>query len=193
VMKSFLMTMCFAALAVSAALGQQKKTLPPLPKPDQGPSLEITMKFIQDKLNGIGPLNYLANGHNNVEGMDWTNQYKVEATSATAEPSACRINYYWKEERDGVATFDAGLSINLREVEDMAVMTMEQNLKTEDAVDGLDRSYKVDPSVFVLKVRRTDKGFYILEFFDEQMANRMAKALVHAVELCGGGSTTEPF
>jgi hypothetical protein len=28
---------------------------------------------------------------------------------------------------------------------------------------------------------------------DEDTANRLAKALVHAVELCGGGSKPEPF
>jgi hypothetical protein len=32
-------------------------------------------------------------------------------------------------------------------------------------------------------------GFY---FADEEMANRVAKALVHAVELCGGGNK-DPF
>jgi hypothetical protein len=30
-------------------------------------------------------------------------------------------------------------------------------------------------------------------FRDEDMANRVAKALVHAVELCGGGGKPEPF
>lgn len=30
-------------------------------------------------------------------------------------------------------------------------------------------------------------------FRDEDTANRVAKALVHAVELCGGGSEHEPF
>jgi hypothetical protein len=30
-------------------------------------------------------------------------------------------------------------------------------------------------------------------FLDEDVANRTAKAMVHAVELCGGGSKPEPF
>ena len=33
----------------------------------------------------------------------------------------------------------------------------------------------------------------LFNFRDEDMANRMAKAMVHAVELCGGGSKPEPF
>jgi len=45
-----LMTACFAVLVVSAALAQEK-TVPPPPNPsDEGPSLEVTLKFIQEKL-----------------------------------------------------------------------------------------------------------------------------------------------
>jgi hypothetical protein len=54
-------------------------------------------------------------------------------------------------------------------------------------------SYKQDPPLFVLKVRKTDKGTSGFNFFDEQLANRVAKAMVHAVELCGGGRKPEPF
>jgi len=41
--------------------------------------------------------------------------------------------------------------------------------------------------------RTNSKVFNSFVFFDEQLANRMAKAMVHAVELCGGGSEPEPF
>jgi hypothetical protein len=34
---------------------------------------------------------------------------------------------------------------------------------------------------------------FALHFRDEDTANRAAKAMVHAVELCGGGSQPEPF
>lgn len=30
-------------------------------------------------------------------------------------------------------------------------------------------------------------------FHDEDTANRVAKAVVHAIETCGGGSAPEPF
>jgi hypothetical protein len=32
-----------------------------------------------------------------------------------------------------------------------------------------------------------------IRFYDQEMANRVANAMVHAVELCGGGSKPEPF
>ena len=42
--------------------------------------------------------------------------------------------------------------------------------------------------MFLVVARRAgnqENGFY---FADEQMGDRLAKAVVHAVELCGGGS-----
>jgi hypothetical protein len=38
-----------------------------------------------------------------------------------------------------------------------------------------------------------NSGEFVLHFRDEETADRVAKALVHAVELCGGGSKPEPF
>lgn len=34
---------------------------------------------------------------------------------------------------------------------------------------------------------------FALHFRDEDAANRVAKAMIHAIELCGGGSQPEPF
>jgi len=40
----------------------------------------------------------------------------------------------------------------------------------------------------------TESGIWIAgRIFDEDFANRLAKAMLHAVELCGGGSQPEPF
>jgi hypothetical protein len=36
-------------------------------------------------------------------------------------------------------------------------------------------------------------GEFALPFRDEETANRVAKAMIHAIELCGGGSKPEPF
>jgi len=39
----------------------------------------------------------------------------------------------------------------------------------------------------------TNVGVFVLHFRDEEMADRVAKAMIHAIELCGGGSKPEPF
>jgi hypothetical protein len=190
-----LTTIFLVLLAVSAALAQEKKTVPPPPKPsDDGPSLEATMKFIQDKLNDIGPVNHTAYCHDNAVGDYWTNRFKSESTRVVAASSSCQISYHRKEETDGAVTKDVDPQFLLRDVQDVAVMLREQELKEGATVSGHPEwTCKVDPPVFVLKVRRTDKLINAFDFYDEQMANRVAKAMVRAVELCGGGDKPEPF
>jgi hypothetical protein len=64
--------MLIVSIAVSvAALAQD---VPPPPKPaDAGPSLETTMKFIQERLEAIGPVNFILYLRDNKDGSDWTN------------------------------------------------------------------------------------------------------------------------
>jgi hypothetical protein len=185
--------MCFAFLAATGAMAQQKKTVPPPPKPaDDGPSLEITMKFIQDKLNDIGPVNYVIYYHDNEVGNDWTAHQKSELTNAVADPSACRISYHVKE--TGEVPYDSNDQFSLENVKNIAVMSLEQRKKQISTAMG-HPSWKptVDPPVFLVDVRRTDvRWSNAFAFFDEELANRVAKALLRAVELCGGGNK-EPF
>jgi hypothetical protein len=199
-MRRGLMTICFAALVVSGALAQQKKSVPPPPKPkDAGPSLEVTMKFIQDKVNAVGPVNYAAYYHENAVGAgvsDWTAQFGNEASNMVADAGACRISYHWTTRTEnGQIASDLDTGFSLKDVQDIAVMPMEQLHKEVDTVAGHPSwSCRIDPPVFALKVRITDTaGFKNFDFSDEQLANRVAKAMLHAVELCGGGSKPEPF
>jgi hypothetical protein len=197
VMKRCLTTMCFAALAVSAALAQEKNASPPPPKPAaDGPSLEVTMRFIQDKINDLGPANFVVytNPVGNGEG-----QIKYEATKVVADPSTCHILYHWKVEKVGTTVVeDRDRGFSLKRNEDISVMPMEQFMKEVVTAEGhTSWSFRVDPPVFALKVRNTntDKkaAIFFFVFSDEQLAKRVAKAMVHAVELCGGGSKPEPF
>jgi hypothetical protein len=182
--------MYFAVLTVSVALAQGKNVVPPPPKPaDEAPSLEVTMKFIQDKLNSIGPVNFTLYSHVDAVG-DLTAQFHDEVTTVVADPSTCQISYRWKEEVKGHA-LNLDISFFLKDVKDLVVLPEEQHLKQMRSADS--ESDRADPPVFVLKVRKKNKDFQVVLFSDEQMANRVAKAIVHAVELCGGGGKPEPF
>lgn len=171
----------------------QKAVLPP-PKPkDAGPSLADTAKFIQAKLNDVGKVNFADYVHNNATNNDWIVQNSSEATNVVADAAACRITYHMKIVINGRTEFDQDASIPLKDVQDLVVKTVEEDLKTIDADLGYTtRSYRADPPVFVLKVRRTEHGSNAFDFTDEDAANRVAKAMVHAVELCGGGNK-DPF
>jgi hypothetical protein len=192
-MKRGLANIFFAVLAVSVALAQQKKTVPPTPKPaDKGPSLEETMKFIQDKLNAVGPVNFAQYLHDNATGTDSTHvQLKIERTNVVADSGACRVSYHHKVGADGSLNPGSDSWFPLNAVVDVAVIPLEQLVERVSGHPTYDT--KVDPPVFVLRVRGTDKKHSDFFFFDEQMANRVAKAMVHAVELCGGGNKAESF
>ncbi len=61
----------------------------------QAGGLEATMKFIQDKLNSIGPVKYVAHAHDGRNGGDWTNKFDDEVSRLVANPSVCRVYYHW--------------------------------------------------------------------------------------------------
>lgn len=161
--------------------------VPPPPKPaDDGPSLAETMQFIQEKLNGLGQVNYVVYTHDNVGGTDFISQSSAEARDVIPDPATCRIGYHWVT-ANGAVAWD--ISFSLHDVRNVTVMTGEQNQRNIDlAAEHPAWDSKISPPLFVLIARRTgnvDNSFY---FTDEDMANRVAKAMVHAVELCGGGN-----
>src|SRR5580700_5760517 len=121
-MKHWLIMIGCAVLVVSGASAQQKKAVPPPPKPkDEGPSLEVTMKFIQDKVDGVGPVNYVEYVHDNTAGNDWTNKLRGQVSNIVAVASACRIAYHWKEERNGTVASDVQGGFSLKSVGDVVI------------------------------------------------------------------------
>jgi hypothetical protein len=87
---------------------------------------------------------------------------------------------------------DKDLGFALKDVQEVVVKTCEQNLKEAQSKAGYpEYSNRVDPPVFVIIVKKKNGRDYFF-LYDESLANRIAKALVHAVELCGGGSK-DPF
>jgi hypothetical protein len=184
---TFLMT----SILLSAACAQD---VPPPPKPaDDGPSLADTMKFIEDKLTERSRVNFITYVHDNVQGNDWTISRTTELTNLRATPGTCRIDFHWLlKERDKTPQ-DLDVWFLLKAVREIVVLPLEQRYKTVDAEQGNPGlSTRVDPPVTVVVVKRADGVSHEFDFYDETLANRVAKALVHAVELCGGGSK-DPF
>ncbi len=166
-MKRYLVTAWIVALVAGAAWAQQKKDAPPQPS-DNGPSLEVTMKFIQDKLEAK------ANPPHGV---------LIEVN-----PAKCEIV------EDGHVTF------SFREVEkievippdeDSPLFTLRLLMTTNKSVHTRYTDQEKKKSHWALG--DSDRGSMRWWFKDDDVANRVAKALLHAVELCGGGSKPEPF
>jgi hypothetical protein len=171
--------MCFAVLAASAALAQDKDNAPPQPKQgDNGPSLQVTMKFIQEKLT------------------DKSNKH-YEREDIVADPGSCHLTITDSGTAKGATTVIR--SFSLREVEKIQVGPMldEDGQATSafvlrismDSQTGVHHTFIYDKK----HKKESFAGGYRFEFSDEDIANRVAKAMIHAVELCGGGSKPEPF
>jgi TonB family protein len=172
----------------------QPIAVPPPPRPAaDGPTLAATMQFIQSKLQERGRINFAVYTHDNADGKDYIDQYSSEAGNLFADPASCSISYHRNIKKNGVALADDNISFSLRDVQDLTVMPEEQEFKKEYATAGHPTwEARVDPPLFLVLAQRAGNqtnGFF---FSSEEMANRIAKAMVHAVELCGGGNK-DPF
>jgi hypothetical protein len=183
--------MCFAALLSTLALAQ--RAVPPPPRPaSNGPSLEVTMQFIQEKLNQQGRINVAAYIHDNAAGNDWIAQYGYEMGNVVPHPESCYFSYHLTAWKDGMRLTDHDVGFPIADMQDVIILPVEQVWKENDNRNGITTwSYKSDPPVSFLRARRKT-GIVDFVFTDAALADRVAKALVHAVELCGGGNK-DPF
>lgn len=163
---------------------------PPKLAEENGPSLEETMKFIQDKLSGQAKawIEYVTN--NITSQVIQSFQFSEALTKIDANPGACRVSYHFKTTRDGQLFREGDLAFNFKDVQNVVVYSMEQNNMVISAAEGHPENvFKFDPPIFALEAKR----MFTFYFYDEDLANRVAKAIVHAVELCAGGGKPEPF
>jgi hypothetical protein len=203
--KKFLVA--FLALGVvSSTSGQQGASPPPDPA-DNGPSLETTLQFIQNKLGEQGAVGYYYEIHHP------HSKYKVFKsvwlTDISSDAASCQLNFRWHqtEVRPSIddQIKDITVSSSLQLVQSLEVMTAEHYQMAESVYGNPSQPAKVSSPAFVLVTRVKPKlpdlqthypwtDFY---FNDESVANRVAKAMTHAVDLCGGGKTVpdekEPF
>jgi hypothetical protein len=179
---------------IALTLNAQKAVAPP-PKPaDSGPSLAVTMQFLQDKLADIGKVTYVIFSQNTTDGSTFSNTFTNEVSNVVADPNQCRISYHWKDTRDGATMHDIDAGFLLRDVQDVVVKPYLQYQNEVNASAGSPNivTTSTNPPLTALLVRRPHGLSNLLPFSDADLADRVAKAFTHAVELCGGGNK-EPF
>lgn len=161
----------------------------------KGPTLEFTMEYIQDKLISRGILNYKVSLHDTATGKDWSYEFIDKLTGTYANPSTCQIGFHWKQTRSGEAVTDKETYLDLAGGAKADVLTLDQYL-TDSAVKSGHNSWgtTVAPSLFVLHITKSDNSESNYVFPDEDTANHLAKAVMHAAELCGSaqGAGTPP-
>lgn len=184
---------------VMISLGALAQTaVAPPPKPaDSGPSLEETMQFIQGKLNDIGKVNFATYWQNTADGSTGINARTQEISNVIANQNQCQISAHWKLIKDGATEFDGDFRYPLRNVREIVVEPYVEYQNEVDAKYGHPTivSQSTNPPLTALLVRPSNSAWNYLNYFpfaDAALADRVAKAMNHAVELCGGGGN-EPF
>lgn len=155
-----------------------------------GPSLAESMQFVQDKLNGLGKVAWGDFCQDTSNGSTWTDTLTSEIGNVVADQSQCRISFHRKATNGGKTYTDEDSVFSLRDVQEIVVKPYEKAETEWSAKNGHPNIITVSasPSVTALIVRSSQGGEDVFRFTDATLADRVAKALNHAVELCGGGS-----
>jgi hypothetical protein len=151
------------------------------------------MQFIQDKLNEQGKAAFVEYRQNTSDGSSLTVTIVNEISNVVADPGQCSISYHRKATQDGSIYKNEIDVFPLREVLDIVIRPFEQHETEYFAGTGANIAVtSTIPPVTVLSVRRPRGAMNFFDLTDPALADRLAKALTHAVELCGGGNK-EPF
>ncbi len=209
--------LCGIALTLSA----QQAIAPPSKPADSGPSLDATFKFIQDKLNNQGSVYFAAywqDSQSNQTDPGAMKQYTDTFSQFTFDSGKCRYAYH-RTYSFSQGTYQFGpletiANIPLGQIAQIKVESADSWFTQEAADEGAPTfSVHVQPSVFIMHVvlnnsqrtcfadgktvpcappSFTDRYGDIMVIRDKDTADRLAKAITHASELCGGGNK-EPF
>jgi hypothetical protein len=153
-----------------------------------GPGLSETLLFIQQKLNDEASVVY----ENQSPGNKNPVSVSSRVANAEADPTSCQIRY-----KDFEITYDVqGNPRTPREYNFHLLFRYVRKLEVVDyqtfaARLGGPIISAVTPNVYCLIV--TGDGEYDFYFRDAEMADRVAKAMNHAAELCGSSKAKEPF
>jgi len=169
------------------------RAIPATPNPASGPpSLTDTLRFVDEKLNDSGAVTYrrtLKNPDDSPRGDSqlWSNTI----SEALTDPQMCILRFRLSTTLNGNPDNTSNPVISLRRIEKLEVISEQDSMNRLRAPNsGL---WSMAPTVYELLLMEQGGGtFRIIRFGTEEMANRVAKAMTHAVELCGGGSK-DPF
>jgi hypothetical protein len=177
--------------AATSSLTQTPVGPPPKP-PDNGPSLAVTTQFIVEKLSDLGKVTYIAPYQNKHTGDTDTDTFTDEVSQVRTSPDQCTIIYHMRSTFDGEESRNQDIPISFKDAQGIVVKPVEQFLNEAITSEIFSAT---DPPLVAMIVRTSHPEldrYFMLPFTDSTLADRVAKAMVHAIELCGGGNK-EPF
>ncbi|MGB9406751.1 MAG: hypothetical protein WCA89_04395 [Terracidiphilus sp.] len=155
-----------------------------------GPSLADTMQYIQDNLNNLGKVSFVVFLQDANDGSTWTQTGTYEISNFVADQNQCHITYHLKFTSLGKIFTDENLVLSLRDVQDIVAKPWEQSNNEWNAQNGHPNwiTTSTNPPITELAVRQPHGKENTFRFYDANLADRVARALTRAVELCGSGN-----
>lgn len=176
-----------APLFVLASTVVKAQDIPPLaPLRGDAASLADTMKFIQEKLPGTVTFMQYAYG----PGGDGTpNRYSHALTQVAADANRCNITFHTRLDINiGNTPMQSDREILLKQVQDISLGQQETAINLGWAKRGHpEETVKVQPPIALVVIKSAPGPGWVFYFYDDSLAERVSRALQHAVSLCGGG------
>jgi hypothetical protein len=163
-----------------------------------GPNLAETLKFVTDKIGYEGTLNWVVSSTNPSQSFS----YSYGQSASVPSSGTCALNLAKQIRSDGQKPnlSIGGYPLSLRRVAQIEVLPFVEAQARRNDKDGSsytafrrDIKNQISVPIFVARITTPAGGWRDLIFQDEALANRVAKAMVHAAELCGAGANSEPF
>lgn len=159
----------------------------------QSPTLDVTLGFIRDAVAQQGKLNFASTTRDPADGQSWDNQFTVEASNVTSDESQCTIGWHWVSTVDGKSAQDLDAEVDFKIVTSATITSLDDDIARLNASDGHAAWVsQMRPPIAVLLVRKSNGHANTVDFSDRDLAERVAKAVRHAADLCGG-TKSEPF
>jgi hypothetical protein len=154
-----------------------------------GPSLADTMDFVVRMIQQQGDVNFVTFNHDTKTDTDSTNNFHSAVSHLSPNPDQCVLYYHYLEVRDGAPINDADSGIPFKLINSIEVLPVVEAKNRAAAVAGMPNIVvsQTSPNVSVVEAIRADGSENSIYFYDQDTAGRVAKALTHAMEICGGG------
>jgi hypothetical protein len=160
-----------------------------------GPTLEETLNFIGERLAQSATVNFITFGTNTADGSNGSGHYSEIEGPFHIDTDACLISNRQKISINGQPpVVDRTVQYSFNQFEEVIVKPAEQYLtemNTQNPQPTLINSTN-PPAVALLLRLNKSSGFVFFFLTDASIADRVAKAMTHAIELCGGGRK-DPF
>jgi hypothetical protein len=151
-----------------------------------GPTLTETLDFIRDLVGSEARVDLTLVVHDSSNNSTWRNRYTAEVSNVSADVGKCRITYHEKRITHGRQEFDGDAAAEFDDAVGVVVGTMAVSVTSTDAASGHPTwTTTINPVMWTVTVKYAQDEA-VFNFRDEAVADRVATAARHAMQLCGG-------